>query len=117
VIAVLCGFSIAVTFWLLSYLGETFPALQDFFHPHWIPSLFVGLPSGILYLLVTRLFFNPSVLTDWLGKLISFFYFPLVGALIGRSKNWWLWCIVLLAFHAILFGLFLYFMANLKITF
>lgn len=106
-VTVSCGVILAALCWICYRTMQINDSVRRLvFDEYWAASAFVALPSSLLYLLVNYVGENsPIRFPLWFVELIAFSYYPIVGALIGRSKHWLVWCIVLLIFHAILVAL------------
>lgn len=114
--AVLCGAIISASSYALPPFDAQVSARVAAHRWLWPIAVIAGLVV-VPRLFAVRLIEEALRLPGWLGGAFWLLYWPFLGAVVGRSKHWILWAVVVLAINIGLLAWLLYALKRAKFTF
>lgn len=114
IIAVLCGAIISASYVILPL--DT-PSSQLTGKPWLWPIALLSFLNIVPRVFVARIVGEALGLPGWLGEVLGFLYWPVLGAVVGVSNHWVLWGVVILGINIGLLALLFYALWGMKVTF
>ena len=81
------------------------------------PIELISLLTMVPRIFVARIIWEAMGTPEWLGEVLFFLYWPLLGAVLGVCKHWILWGAAILVINVGLLAWFLYELPRMRIMF